>query len=268
MGEVPAAGRFGISGKTIIVSLASAATLLMGGAAQAIEFRHGEISGNFQSQFSFGYSVRLSDPDKNNVSQAANAGRSIADDDWEEGSYPTGSFGDNQNDGQLNYGGGDVFSAPFRTMHELSMDWRNYGAFVRGSFFYDPVNTGFKEDALAYYSNGEDGFAELAHNGETSANIRGDRKRPKEAEDFIGTRARLFDAYVYGDITVADRLVSVRLGRQVLSWGESSFLLNGIAVSNPLNANALRVAGSELRDAFLPQNMLYIQGDLFGETSM
>ena len=269
MGATPLSSRGRVSGKTALVTLASTAVLLMASGAQAVDFRHGELSGSLQSQFSFGYSVRISDPDKNNVSQAANAGRSIADDDWEQGSYPTGSFGDNQQDGQLNYGGGDVFSAPFRTMHELSMDWRNYGAFVRGNFFYDPVNTGFKEDALVYYPNGEDGFAELAGGDDRfSPNIRGDRQRPKGVEDQIGTRARLFDAYVYGDFTVADRMVTVRLGRQVLSWGESNFLQNGIAVINPINVNALRVAGSELRDAFLPQNMLYLQGDLFGDTSM
>jgi|GEM_PF-7115149 len=214
MGEAPAAGRFGVSGKTAIVTLASTAVLMMATSANALEFRHGELSGDFQSQVSFGYSVRLSDPDKNNVSQAANAGRSISDDDWEEGSFPTGSFGDNQNDGQLNYGGGDVFSAPFRTMHELSMGWRNYGAFVRGSFFYDPVNTGFKEDSLAYYPNSEDGFVDLDEDQQAlSPNIRGDRKRSKEAEDLIGNRARLLDAYAYGDFSVADRLVSVRV------WG-------------------------------------------------
>ena len=266
MEAAPVAGRFGVSGKTVIVTLASAAVMLMVTSAHALDFRHGELSGNFQSQFSFGYSVRLSDPDKDNVSQAANAGRSIADDDWQTGSYPTGSFGDNQNDGQLNYGGGDAFSAPFRSMHELSMNWRNYGAFVRGNFFYDPVNTGFKENALVYYPNGTDGFVDPIER--FSPNVRGDRDRPKEVEDLIGTRARLLDAYAYGDFTVADRMLTVRLGRQVLSWGESNFLQNGIAVTNPINVNALRVAGSELRDAFLPQNMLYLQTDLFGDTAL
>ena len=262
-------GRRRVAGMTVMMTVAGMAVAIMSTGAQALEFRHGELYGNFQTQLSFGYSVRLSDPDKNNVSQAANAGRSLSDAEWQqEADNPTGSFGANQDDGQLNYGGGDVFSAPFRSMHELSMGWRNYGAFVRGSFFYDPVNTGFKEDALAYYPNGEDGFVDLDEDQqELSPNIRGDRKRPKEAEDLIGNRARLLDAYAYGDFTVADRLVSVRLGRQVLSWGESNFLQNGIAVTNPINVNALRVAGSELRDAFLPQNMLYIQGDLFGTTS-
>lgn len=266
MGEGPAYCRARLSARNALLALAGAAAMLMAATAQAVEFREGLFHGTFQSQLSMGYSVRLSDPDNDNIGQAARLGRSVSDAEWQAGSFPAGNFGSNQVDGQLNYGGGDAFSAAFRTVHELTLGWRNYGAFVRGNFFYDPVNTGFKEDALAYYPDGESGFVDPI--AQFSPDIRGDRMRPKQVEDRIGNRARLFDAYVYGDFELADRLVTVRLGRQVLSWGESTFLQNGVAVTNPINVNALRIAGTELREAFLPQNMLLLQTDLFGDTSL
>jgi len=49
----------------------------------------------------------------------------------------------------------------------------------------------------------------------------------------------------------------VRLGRQVVSWGESTFITNGINVVNPVDLSALRVAGAELREAFLPVDSLW-----------
>ncbi|MBK8284570.1 MAG: DUF1302 family protein [Ahniella sp.] len=49
---------------------------------------------------------------------------------------------------------------------------------------------------------------------------------------------------------------SVRLGRQVVSWGESTFIQNGINVINPVDVSKLRVAGAELKEAFLPVDMI------------
>jgi hypothetical protein len=48
----------------------------------------------------------------------------------------------------------------------------------------------------------------------------------------------------------------------VVSWGESTFLAGGINTINPVDVTALRTAGAELRDAFLPQNMLWANIDL------
>ena len=48
----------------------------------------------------------------------------------------------------------------------------------------------------------------------------------------------------------------LRLGRQVVSWGESTFIQNGINVINHFDVSALRVPGSELKEGFLPQEMV------------
>ncbi|MDX1599010.1 MAG: DUF1302 domain-containing protein, partial [Marinobacter sp.] len=52
--------------------------------------------------------------------------------------------------------------------------------------------------------------------------------------------------------------LSLRYGRQVLSWGESTFIQGGINVINPIDVPAFRAPGSELKDALLPVEMFYM----------
>ena len=48
-------------------------------------------------------------------------------------------------------------------------------------------------------------------------------------------------------------------GNQVVNWGESTFIQGGInAAINHFDVSALRVPGSELREAYLPQEMLKV----------
>jgi hypothetical protein len=44
----------------------------------------------------------------------------------------------------------------------------------------------------------------------------------------------------------------LRAGRQVISWGESTFIPNGINVINPVDLSKLRVPGSELKEGLIP----------------
>jgi hypothetical protein len=50
--------------------------------------------------------------------------------------------------------------------------------------------------------------------------------------------------------------VELRVGDQVLSWGESTFIQGGINTINPVDVSAIRVPGAELRDALLPEGMV------------
>merc|ERR1711974_216188 len=68
---------------------------------------------------------------------------------------------------------------------------------------------------------------------------------------------RLLDAFVYWDFEVGEQFGTLRLGRQVVSWGENTFIQGGINVINPVDVSKLRVAGAELREAFLPIDMIW-----------
>lgn len=51
-------------------------------------------------------------------------------------------------------------------------------------------------------------------------------------------------------------------GKQVVSWGESTFIPGGINVINPVDVPAFRAPGSELKDALLPVEMFYMSAGI------
>jgi hypothetical protein len=133
----------------------------------------------------------------------------------------------NTDDGNLNYGRGWA-SQVFKGTHDLEVKYQNLGAFVRGAYFYD-------------WENQDD-----------------DRRRTPlsdEALDRVGKDAQWLDMYVRGQFEIDGIPMDLRLGRQVLSLGESTFIPNGINVVNPVDVSRLRIPGSELREALLPVNM-------------
>jgi hypothetical protein len=197
--------------------------------AHAIEFQFGEgWTGSFDTTVSYGVSMRMQDADlaligKSNINpavgQLSNAAQRAAPGRWSV----------NSDDGNLNYAdSGDIFSNAFKITSELSLNHENdWGAFVRATYFYDFENV----DA--------DFLSDLA-------------------KEKVGKRGRILDAFVYKNFAFEnDTELSVRLGQQVVSWGESTFIQSGINVINAVDVSQLRVAGAELKEAFLPNNMLW-----------
>src|SRR5205809_1085039 len=87
--------------------------------------------------------------------------------------------------------------------------------------------------------------------------IAGRHDLTRVAREKVGDDLRLLDLFVYHDFHFGDHKASVRFGRQVESWGESTFIQNGINVINPVDVSKLRVAGAELKEAFLPIDMIW-----------
>lgn len=133
----------------------------------------------------------------------------------------------NIDDGNLNYSTG-LFSRAFKAVSEVQLRWDNFGVFVRGSGLYD--------------------FDVEDDNTERT-------RLPEDAKDLVGSYTRLLDAFGYWQFGSGQTQGEVRLGRQVVSWGESTFIQGGINVINHFDVAALRVPGSELREAFLPQEI-------------
>ena len=130
----------------------------------------------------------------------------------------------NGNDGDLNYDRGVVSNASKFTT-DLDIGTADYGAFVRASGFIDFEN----------------------QNGARERTPLSD-----EAKERVGRDFELLDAYVIGTFDAGDSIVDLRLGKQVLNWGESTFIPNGINAINHFDVSKLRLPGSELREALLP----------------
>ncbi|MEE4639969.1 MAG: DUF1302 domain-containing protein [Wenzhouxiangella sp.] len=207
------------------------ALALAANSASAIDLSTDEVSIRLDTTISYGIGFRASERDDDLVAKAF-FNPLIVQAPLEQQIAATGRFSANSDDGNLNFDQWDPIFNQARVTSELSIGYRNFGAFVRGNYFYDFTLT--DEDFLS------DG-----------------------AKDQAAERARLLDAYLYGDFDMpGGRLLSMRLGRQVVSWGESTFIPGGINAVNPVDITALRTAGAELRDAFLPLNMLWASMDL------
>ena len=135
----------------------------------------------------------------------------------------------NSDDGNLNYARGLVSNTSSLTT-ELELTSGNLDLFVRMHGFVDFENL----------------------NG-----VRETTPLSDEAKDIAAQGFRLLDFYASGAFDPGGIPLDLRVGNQVLNWGESTFVPNGINVINPFDVSRLRTPGSELRDALLPVPMVY-----------
>ncbi len=140
-------------------------------------------------------------------------------------------------DGHLNFKRGETFSKIFKGIHDLELKYGDTGVFVRGKYWYD---------------------FELKDEGREFKDI-SDSNRKEGAKS---SGAQLLDAFVYHNYSIADQPGSVRLGKQVVSWGESTFLQNSINSINPVDVAAFRRPGAEIKEALIPVNMFYVSQGL------
>ena len=151
------------------------------------------------------------------------------------------AFSVNGDDGNLNYGSGSLYSNAFKATSELDMQYKFLGAFVRGSAFYD----------FEYEDEDPD---HIAHTD--------------EALDLVGSDAKILDAYLSASFDIADRPIEIRVGEQLVSWGESTFFQNSINTINPVDVSAIRLPGGELKEALLPEGMIYASAGLTMDISI
>ena len=134
----------------------------------------------------------------------------------------------NADDGNLNYKKG-VASFLVKANHDLQLDYGAGGLFVRGYYFNDFVNSNGTRERTALND---------------------------DARKLVAEGGELLDAYLYFKPNLGGMPATLRIGQQVLSWGESTFIPNGINSVNPIDVAKLRLPGSELKEALLPVNMV------------
>lgn len=140
-------------------------------------------------------------------------------------------------DGRRNFRSGDAFSGIFKGSHDLELSQGDVGLFLRGSYWYDYV----LRDQEQRFKDVEDSNRKL------SAKSAG---------------AELLDAFVYYNYDLANQPGSARLGKQVVNWGESTFIQGGLNTVNPYNLSALRRPGAEVKEGLVPVNMFYVSQNL------
>lgn len=136
-------------------------------------------------------------------------------------------------DSRMNFKRGETFYKIFKGIHDLDLRYKDTGVFVRGKYWYDFE---LKDESRL--------FKDIS-----------DSNRKEGAKS---SGAELLDAFVYYNYLLVDQPGSVRLGRQVVSWGESTFLQSGINAINPIDVAAFRRPGAELKEGLTPVNMFYL----------
>ncbi|WP_348672968.1 DUF1302 domain-containing protein [uncultured Abyssibacter sp.] len=228
--------------------LVTGALLGLAHEAAAVSFELGDASVRIDSQFSTGFAVRMEDQSRTLIGQA----NTTADGDAGL------AYSTNGDDGNLQFDNGDVFAAASKLTSDLSFNWGNFGAFVRGTYTYDWV------------LNDEDFLDPADHMGPTDDTLTPADlvARRDKIQDTVGNDADLLDAYVYGDFDIAGRYLAVRVGQQVLNWGESTFVQNGINSLLAADANHLRVPGFQLEEVFRPVGMAWASTDIADNVSL
>ncbi|MBN6776846.1 DUF1302 domain-containing protein [Pseudomonas granadensis] len=140
-------------------------------------------------------------------------------------------------DGHANFKSGETFSKIFKGIHDLELKYGDTGVFVRGKYWYDFE---LKDESRE--------FKDIS-----------DSNRKEGAKSSGG---QILDAFVYHNYAIADQPGSVRLGKQVVSWGESTFIGGGINSINPIDVSAFRRPGAEIKEGLIPVNMFYVSQSL------
>jgi len=212
-----------------LTAAAGIAACLLGQHAHAVQFDLGPFEGSFTSTLSAGASWRTEDPSDRVVSPGNTNGRGRA----------ASSTAD---DGNLNYDQGDMYSLLVKGVHDLRLDADRYGFFTRFKYWYDYALDKEKVNHGHAATNYE-------------ANSRLDTSRFEDLAQKDGFE--FLDYYAYANFDAGDVPLELRAGNMVLSWGESTFIQNGVNVINPFDVTALRRPGSEIKEALLPVGMVY-----------
>ena len=146
----------------------------------------------------------------------------------------------NFDDGDLNYDKG-IVSNMLQAGGEIAARWGPLGAYIRG---------------IAYY----DFETELSDRERTSLS--------GKAGHYVGKYAELLDYYLDANLQVGGMPVHLRVGDQVINWGESTFLRFGVQNVNALDFVALFRPASSARDVQIPQGMLWAAANLTEEVAI
>lgn len=155
-------------------------------------------------------------------------------------------------EGNLNYDRGDVVAAPLKYTAYLDAEQNERKAKLGVLAFYDPVNAALEN----VYPN------RIVEPG-PSPGVRVREERDDVTMQDIGYDLQLLDAWVQDTFVIADRPLDVRIGRQRLVWGESTFVTQGsLNVINPPDANNLVRPGLDLEEVYRPQGMVLLRAPL------
>lgn len=223
--------------------------------ASAFELNLGAVTGSLDTTLSYGTGWRLEAQDENKAGLYP---------DYASMVKANRRTFINKNDGDANF---DNDSKPISSVYKITSDlelkWNDFGMFVRGTAFYDTVLSDEfpNRSQPAIFPNS------ASCNTQSTVDVAA-CGFPSELDSKVASDVRALDAYVYGNFDVGGRALNVRLGEQVINWGEALFLQDGINNANPVSLSQLRLPGAEIKEALLPLPMIFASYELADSLTM
>lgn len=158
----------------------------------------------------------------------------------------------NYDDGDRNFKKYSLINNRVTAFGQFKLKWENYGFVASGDAFYDQAYHGPNDNNAPLTVN------KLGPNGEYP-----DPKYSRFTNDtrfFDGNRARVLEAYGYGDWYFGSQSsLDLRVGRQLVAWGQSLFF-SGLALAQS-RADATKgfIPGADVKSILLPTNQVAIR---------
>ena len=130
--------------------------------------------------------------------------------------------------GNLNYKKNQLISSALKGNHELVLQFKNgWSALGRFSWLYDPATDNTERTPLT-----------------------------EDAKNIAVHNITLLDLWVAKDFDIAGEPGKIKVGNQVLSWGEDIFIYGGINIINPIDLTRAHKPGVQLKEIFRPAPMV------------
>lgn len=210
---------------------AFALAALLSHQAAALDFEFAGVQGQLDNRLSVGSIFRVEKRDPNLIG-IANGGK---------------AYSTNGDDGDLAWSSGLVYAGA-RLMSELSLTRGDYGLFARAAFGTD--GTLYNKQLF----NPNDYDDRRVTRGFTQSEREDKQAKVKNHNAWY---AEFRDLYAYTNQSLLGHSASLRVGRQVVNWGESTFVLNGLNSILALDANRARLPGFELDEVIIPSNQVW-----------
>lgn len=184
----------------------------------AFDFQEGDIDFSLVTQLTYGFGVRTKNQSCSLIGDPfTSCGPSANVAQWS-----------NADDGDLNYKRGQFFTNYLKGTSELLATAPDgYKFFARASYLYD-----FSAPQTARTDLSSDARTQLANN------------------------FYWYDIWASKDFTLNGQQAHVRVGNQVINWGESIFAVGGINATNGYDYQKLLVPGTQIKEAVLPAPMI------------
>jgi Protein of unknown function (DUF1302) len=163
----------------------------------------------------------------------------------------------NANDGDNNFDRGSLTQNKASFVTEMDLKWRDYGLFARARGYYDDVydrSTDQSEEAFLTYNSGNS--PQIGGSTDFQQFPDGTVKEHRD-------RLEMLDYFLYANGELpGDRLFNVRLGSQVINWGEATFTAGINGLQNRADLIARNTPGVEVKEILLPTGAFYGQVDV------